>query len=45
VLLVDVNLVADAWLAAMAIESGCEWVTSDRDYTRFPGLKTRHPLR
>jgi toxin-antitoxin system PIN domain toxin len=38
------NLVADAWFAAMAVESGCEWVTADRDYARFPGLKTRHPI-
>ena len=37
------NLVADAWLAALAIESGCEWVTLDRDYARFPGLKWRVP--
>ena len=39
------NLVQDAWLAALAIESGCEWFTDDRDYARFPGLKVRHPLR
>lgn len=38
------NLVADAYLAALAIESGSEWVTTDRDYSRFPGLKWRHPL-
>lgn len=38
------NLVADAYLAALAIESGCEWVTSDRDFSRFPGLRWRHPL-
>lgn len=38
------NLVADAYLAALAIESGCEWVTTDRDYSRFPGLRLRHPL-
>jgi hypothetical protein len=38
------NLVPDAWLAALAIESGSEWITTDRDYTRFPGLRTRHPL-
>jgi len=35
------NLVADAWYAALAIESGCEWITLDRDYARFPGLKWR----
>ena len=38
------NLVPDAYLAALAIESGSEWVTTDRDYSRFPGLKLRHPL-
>ncbi len=38
------NLVPDAFLAALAIESGCEWVTTDRDYARFPGLRWRHPL-
>lgn len=38
------NLVADAYLAAMAIESGCTWVTTDRDFARFPGLRTIHPL-
>jgi len=38
------NLVADAYLAALAIESGCEWVTTDRDYSRFPGLRWRHPF-
>jgi toxin-antitoxin system PIN domain toxin len=35
------NLVPDAWLAALAIESGCEWITNDRDYARFPGLQWR----
>jgi toxin-antitoxin system PIN domain toxin len=38
------NLVADAYLAALAIESGSEWITTDRDYGRFPGLRWRHPL-
>lgn len=37
------NIVADAYLAALAIESGCEWVTTDRDYSRFAGLRWRHP--
>ena len=32
------NLVQDAWLAALAIESGCEWITNDRDFARFEGL-------
>ena len=38
------NLIADAYHAALAIEHGCEWITSDRDYARFPGLRWRHPL-
>ena len=38
------NLVADAYLAALAIESGSEWYSADRDFSRFPGLRWRHPL-
>lgn len=38
------NLVPDAYLAALAIESGSTWVTTDRDYSRFAGLTWRHPL-
>jgi len=38
------NLVPDAYLAALAIESGCEWITTDRDFSRFEGLSWRHPL-
>jgi len=37
------NLVPDAYLAAMAIESGSEWMTTDHDYSRFPGLRWRDP--
>lgn len=37
------NLVPDAWFAALAIESGCHWVTLDRDYARFSGLLWRLP--
>ena len=36
--------IADAWFAALAIEWGCEWVTLDRDYARFPGLKWHVPV-
>ncbi|MBX9847589.1 MAG: type II toxin-antitoxin system VapC family toxin [Xanthobacteraceae bacterium] len=35
--------VSDAWYAALAIEWGCEWVTMDRDFARFPGLKWSMP--
>lgn len=38
------NLVPDAYLAALAIENGSEFVTTDRDFARFPGLRWRHPL-
>lgn len=38
-------LVPDAYLAALAIESGCEWITADRDFARFPGLRWRHPFQ
>jgi uncharacterized protein len=38
------NLVPDAYLAALAIESGSEWITTDRDFARFDGLRWRHPL-
>ena len=38
------NLVQDAWFAALAIESGCEWITTDRDYARFPRLRWREPF-
>ena len=38
------NLIQDAWFAALAIESGCEWVTTDRDYARFPELRWRAPF-
>ncbi len=38
------TLVADAYLAALAVESGCEWITTDGDFARFPGLRWRSPL-
>jgi toxin-antitoxin system PIN domain toxin len=33
------NLVPDAWFAALAIEWGCEWITLDRGFARYPGLR------
>jgi toxin-antitoxin system PIN domain toxin len=36
--------VSDAWFAALAIEWDCDWITFDRDYARFPGLKWRTPV-
>jgi uncharacterized protein len=37
------NILANAYLAALAIESGCEWITTDGDFARFSGLKWRRP--
>ena len=38
------NLISDTYFAALAMESGAEWITADRDFARFPGLRWRHPL-
>jgi len=36
-------MVADAAHAALAIETGCEWVTADTDFARFaPPLRWQH---
>lgn len=39
------NLVPDAYLAAIAIEHGCELITTDQDFARFPKLRWRHPIQ
>jgi len=33
------NLIPDAYHAALAIETGSEWITTDQDFSRFSGLK------
>jgi len=38
------NLVTDAHLAALAIEHGCELISTDSDFARFPKLKWKNPL-
>lgn len=38
------NVLQDAWFAALAIETGCEWITTDRDFARFDDLRWRAPL-
>lgn len=38
------DIVPDAYFAALAIESGSEWVSADRGFGRFPGLTWKHPL-
>ena len=38
------NLIPDAYHAALAIESGCEWITADRGFGRYQGLRWRSPV-
>jgi uncharacterized protein len=38
------NVVPDAYHAALAMEHGCEHMTTDKGFSRFPGLRWRHPL-
>jgi len=38
------NVVPDAYLAALAIENGATFVTRDRGFARFPGLRMLDPL-
>jgi toxin-antitoxin system PIN domain toxin len=38
------NDIPDAYLAALAIESGSELVTADRGFGRFPGLRWSCPV-
>jgi predicted nucleic acid-binding protein len=44
VLLIDAHVLTDAYLAAIAIEHGGEWMSADSDFSRFRGLRWRHPL-
>lgn len=37
-------LVSDAYLAALAIEHGCELMTTNGDFARFRTLRWSHPL-
>jgi toxin-antitoxin system PIN domain toxin len=38
------NAVPDAYHAALAIENGATWITTDRAFARFPGLRWRGPF-
>lgn len=38
------NLIPDAYHAALAIASGCEWITTDKGFSRYPGLRWRPPF-
>ena len=37
------SLIPDAFHAALAIEYGLEWITLDRGFARFPGLRWSSP--
>ena len=37
------DLISDAYHAALAIESGSEWITLDGNFARFPGLNWSRP--
>lgn len=39
------NDVAAAYHAALALEWSCDWVTTDKGFRRFKGLRVRHPLK
>jgi toxin-antitoxin system PIN domain toxin len=39
------NLVTDAHLAALAVEHGCAFYSTDADFARFRGLKWINPFR
>ena len=39
------NLVVDAHIAALAIENGCILYSTDSDFSRFPKLKWKNPLK
>ena len=39
------NLVTDAHLAALSVEHGCELMSTDSDFSRFPGIRWKNPLR
>lgn len=38
------NLVADAYLASLAMEHGLILCSADQDFARFPGLRWENPL-
>ncbi len=38
------NNVPDAYLAALALEQGATWVTTDRGFARYQGLRLLDPL-
>jgi hypothetical protein len=39
------NDIPDAYHAALALEWDCDWVTTDKGFRRFKGLRVCHPLK
>jgi uncharacterized protein len=39
------NLMSDAHLAALAVQHGCELMSTDSDFARFPKVKWINPLK
>jgi len=38
------NLTTDGWIAALTIEADAVLHTADREFSRFPGLRSKNPL-
>ena len=38
------NLSPDAYHAALALDTGCEWISMVRGFARYPGLRWIHPF-
>jgi toxin-antitoxin system PIN domain toxin len=39
------NDIPDAYHAALAMEWDCQWITTDKGFRRFKGLRVKHPLK
>jgi toxin-antitoxin system PIN domain toxin len=39
------NDIPDAYQAALAMEWNCQWVTTDKGFKRFKGLRVYNPLK
>jgi toxin-antitoxin system PIN domain toxin len=39
------NLVSDAHLASLAVQHGCQLMSTDSDFARFPKIKWTNPLK
>lgn len=39
------NDIPDAYHAALALEWDCDWLTADKGFRRFKGVRVHHPLK